>query len=92
MTTEPGTSTYIVDLARRGAANGIGNADTVDANLVDSAVEREQIDEVGPERVLAGDCRGVSTAEIGIYLSNLHRTSSPLDLMYSITSMAVFSM
>lgn len=45
----------IIDLARRSATDGIGNTDTVDADLVNSAVERKEIDEVGAEGILGGD-------------------------------------
>jgi hypothetical protein len=89
---EPGTSTYIVDLTGRGATDGIGDTDTVDANLIDGAVEGKKIDEIGPERVLAGDFRVLAEVGVQIHLSNSHRTSSPLDLIYSMTSIAVFSM
>jgi hypothetical protein len=40
------TTTYIIDLTRAGAANGVGNAHTVDANLVYCPVEGEEIDQV----------------------------------------------
>lgn len=42
----------VVDLAGSGATDGVGNTDTVDANLVDGAVDGEEIDEVGTERIL----------------------------------------
>jgi hypothetical protein len=42
----------LVDLARVRAADRVGNADPVDADLVDGPVEVEQVDKVGPERVL----------------------------------------
>jgi len=45
----------IIDLARRSATDGIGNTDTVDADLVNSAVERKEIDEVGAEGILRGE-------------------------------------
>ena len=48
-------STHVIHLAGRSAADGVSDTDTVDANLVDGTVEREQIDEVGAERILAGD-------------------------------------
>jgi len=42
----------VVDLTRRRAAHGVGDADAVDADLVDGTVERKEIDEIGTERVL----------------------------------------
>lgn len=42
----------LVNLAGVGAADGVGDTDPVDANLVDGPVEVEEVDEVGPERVL----------------------------------------
>lgn len=42
----------VVDLTRVGAANSVGNTDTVDTDLVDGAVDGEQVDELGTERVL----------------------------------------
>ena len=42
----------IVNLARVGAADGISNTNTVHANAVDSLVDGQEVDEVGPERVL----------------------------------------
>ena len=45
----------VVDLAGRSAANSIGNADTVDADLVNRAVEGKEVDEIGAERILGGD-------------------------------------
>lgn len=47
--------TYIVDLSGGSTTNGVGNAHTVHANLVHCPVKGEEVDEVGPERVLAGD-------------------------------------
>ena len=46
----------VVDLPGGRAANGIGNTDAVDADLVDSLVQGEEIDEIRAEGVLAGDC------------------------------------
>ena len=45
----------LVDLAGGGAADGISNADTVDTDLVDGGVDGEKVDQVGTERVLAGE-------------------------------------
>lgn len=50
-----GHGTHVVDLAGRGAADSVGDADAVDAGLVDGAVERQQVDQVGAERVFARD-------------------------------------
>ena len=44
----------VIHLSGRGTADGICNAYTVDANLVDSLVERKEIDQIGPEGVFAG--------------------------------------
>lgn len=44
-----------VDLAGRRAADGVSDTDTVDADLVDSGVNGEEIDEVGAEGVFAGE-------------------------------------
>lgn len=46
----------VIDLAGRSAADGISNTDTVDTNLVNGAVERKKVDEVGAERILRRDC------------------------------------
>ena len=45
----------VIDLAGRSAANGIGNTDTVNADLVNRAVEGKEIDEIGAEGILGGD-------------------------------------
>ena len=42
----------VVNLARRSATNGISDTDTVDTDLVDGAVDGEQVNEVRAERVL----------------------------------------
>lgn len=49
------TPNKIVDLSGGGASNGIGNTNARNSHLVDSAVYGEKIDEVGSERVLAGE-------------------------------------
>ena len=41
----------VVDLAGVGAADGVSNTDTVHTNAVDRLVNREQVDEVGTERI-----------------------------------------
>ena len=43
----------LVDLARAGAADRVGDADAVHADLVDGRVDGQQVDQVGAERVLA---------------------------------------
>jgi hypothetical protein len=48
-------TTYVVNLAGRSTANSVGDTNAVDANLVDSAVKGQKIDEIGAERVLAGN-------------------------------------
>lgn len=42
----------VVNLPRVGASDGVGDTDAVHADLVDGAVDAEEVDEVGPERVL----------------------------------------
>lgn len=42
----------IVHLSRVGTPHGVGDSDTSDSNLVDSAVDAEQVDQVGSERIL----------------------------------------
>lgn len=42
----------VVDLARVGAPDRVGDTDAVDADLVDGAVDRQEVDEVRAERVL----------------------------------------
>lgn len=42
-------------MTRVGASNSISNTDTVDTDLVDGGVDGKKIDEVGAERVLAGE-------------------------------------
>lgn len=49
------TSNKIVDLSGRGASNRIGNTNTGHSHLVDGAVDGEEIDEVGSERVFTGE-------------------------------------
>lgn len=44
-----------VDLSGIGTTNSIGNTNSVDTDLVDGPVDREQIDEFGSERVLRGE-------------------------------------
>jgi len=41
----------VIHLPRAGTSDGISNADSVHTNLVDSTVDREKVDEIGPERV-----------------------------------------
>lgn len=41
----------LVDLAGRSTANGISDTDTVDANLVDSRVERKEVNKVRSEGI-----------------------------------------
>lgn len=41
----------VVDLSRVGTTDSVGDTDSVDTNLVDRAVDAEQIDELGTERV-----------------------------------------
>ena len=57
MSAIPRRETYIIDLARGCAANGVSDTNSVDANLVNRTVERQKIDEVGAERVLARNCQ-----------------------------------
>lgn len=45
----------IVDLSRRCAANSIGDTNTVYADLVHGGVEGEEVNEVGAERIFAGE-------------------------------------
>lgn len=51
----PRRVTHVVDLAGRSATDGVSDTDTVDTNLVDSAVQGEEVDEIGSEGVLGGD-------------------------------------
>lgn len=46
----------LVDLTRGRATDRVGDANAVDANLVDGLVERQKVDEVRSERILARDC------------------------------------
>jgi len=46
------SSNEFVNLTRVGTTDGIGDTDTVDTDLVDGTVDREEVDEVGSERVL----------------------------------------
>jgi hypothetical protein len=39
-------NTYVVNLARRGTANGVSNADTVDTDLVHCLIQGQQIHQV----------------------------------------------
>lgn len=47
--------TYVVDLSGGRAADGIGDTNTVDTDLVNCLVQRQEVDQVGTERILAGD-------------------------------------
>jgi hypothetical protein len=42
----------VVHLTRVRATDSVGDTNSVDANLVDSAVDREEVGELGAERVL----------------------------------------
>lgn len=44
-----------IDLSGVCAADRVGNTDSVDTDLIYSLVDREEVDEVGPERVLGGE-------------------------------------
>jgi hypothetical protein len=46
------SSHQVVDLAGRRATNCVSDTDTVDTNLVDGAVDGQQVNEIRPERVL----------------------------------------
>lgn len=41
----------VINLAGVGAADGVGDTDTIDTDLVDGLVDREEVDQVGAERV-----------------------------------------
>jgi len=45
----------IINLSRIRTPDGIGNADTVDTDLVDGAVDGEEVDELGAEGVFGGE-------------------------------------
>lgn len=45
----------LVDLAGRGATDGVGDTNTVHANLVDGGVDRQKVNQVGTEGVLTGE-------------------------------------
>jgi hypothetical protein len=45
----------LVDLTGGSTANGVGNTDTVHTNLVHSGVDGQKVNQVGTERVLAGE-------------------------------------
>lgn len=45
----------VVNLARASAADGIGDTNTVDTNLIDGRVDGEEIDEVAAEGILGGE-------------------------------------
>jgi len=45
----------LVDLARGGTADSVGNTDTLDTDLVDGGVDGQEVNQVGTERVLAGE-------------------------------------
>lgn len=49
------TSNEIVDLSGRGASNSVSNTNTGHSHLVDGAVNGEEVNEVGSERVFAGE-------------------------------------
>jgi hypothetical protein len=49
------SSYKVVDLTGRCAANSIGDTNTVNANLVDSAVNGQKVNEVRSERVLGAE-------------------------------------
>lgn len=45
----------VVNLARVCATYSVSNANTVDTDLVDSLVNGQKVDEVGPEGILGGE-------------------------------------
>lgn len=45
----------LVHLTRVGTPNGVGNTDTVHTDLVDCAVDGEEVDQFGTERVFRGE-------------------------------------
>ena len=51
----PQGTNQVVNLAGRCTADRIRHADTVNASLIDSLIKREQIHEIGTERVLRGE-------------------------------------
>lgn len=53
----------LVNLPWVGTANGISNADSVHTDLVDGLVDREEVDEVGTERIL---CRETDFDSLGL--------------------------
>ena len=72
------SSYEVVYLTRRCATNGISDTNTVDANLVDSAVDGQQIDQVRSERVL-----GRETNLLALALDELNDfESSVLDVCH----------
>ncbi len=75
--------------------HSVGNTNTLNAGGIDSLVQREQIDEVGTERVLGreSDLDTLTGEEAHVSLGSaqsgsIARTTYPL--RYSMTSMAVF--
>ena len=44
-------SNQIIDLSRVGTPHRISNANSVDTNLVNGLIDREEVDKVGPEAV-----------------------------------------
>lgn len=79
----------VVDLAGSSATNGVGNTNAVDANLVDGAVDGEEIDEIGTERVLRRetDLEALGLDEVDNLNSSLksvrRRNSTRRFLLYS---------
>ncbi len=52
----------LVHLQRIGDAHGVGDADAIDADLVDRAIDRQQVDQVAAEAVLAAEAHFQPTA------------------------------
>ena len=54
------SSHEVIDLSWRSASNGIGNTHTIYANLVNSRIDGQQVNEIRSERIFRGETNFLS--------------------------------
>lgn len=81
----PQSPNQVVHLSRRSATNGISNTHAVDTDLVHRAVQRQEVDQIRPERVFR---READLQTLG--LDELDDLEGGLDDVVHILAMAVF--
>jgi hypothetical protein len=78
----------IIDLSGRGAPNGISDTNSIYADCVDSLVQREEVNQVGPERILRREPDFYSLATVRLVGTFLHLSllgSKNNDVAYLLT-------